>query len=58
VSPAWKGAAVFGLYDSFVTQRFGGNVAGVVLLECWLAPSMLQRIATELGAATTGFAPW
>jgi trans-2,3-dihydro-3-hydroxyanthranilate isomerase len=46
----------FDLYDSFTTRRFGGNVAGVVLLERFLAPSLMQRIATELGAATTGFA--
>jgi PhzF family phenazine biosynthesis protein len=46
----------FELYDSFATRRFGGNVAGVVLLKRWLPASVMQRIARELGAATTGFA--
>jgi trans-2,3-dihydro-3-hydroxyanthranilate isomerase len=46
---------LFELYDSFATRRFGGNVAGVVLTEIPLAPAVMQHIAAELGAPTTGF---
>jgi len=46
----------FELYDSFATQRFGGNVAGVVVTKTPMAPSLMQDIASELGAPTTGFA--
>ena len=46
----------FELYDSFATRRFGGNVAGVVVTKTPMAPSLMQDIASELGAPTTGFA--
>jgi PhzF family phenazine biosynthesis protein len=46
----------FELYDSFATRRFGGNVAGVVVSDTAIAPSLMQDIACELGAPTTGFA--
>ncbi len=46
----------FELYDSFATRPFGGNVAGVVISETAIASSLMQDIATELGAPTTGFA--
>lgn len=43
------------LYDAFAATPFGGNVAGVVLLpEPGFEARMLQRIAAELGAPTTG----
>jgi PhzF family phenazine biosynthesis protein len=47
-------AAVF-LYDSFPARRFGGNVAGIVLLERPASPVWMQHVAAELGAPTTGF---
>jgi PhzF family phenazine biosynthesis protein len=46
----------FELYDSFATRRFGGNVAGVVVSATTIAPCLMQQIARELGAPTTGFA--
>ena len=46
----------FELYDSFATRRFGGNVAGVVVSDTAIAPPLMQDIACELGAPTTGFA--
>jgi trans-2,3-dihydro-3-hydroxyanthranilate isomerase len=46
----------FELYDSFATRRFGGNVAGVVVSATTIAPCLMQQIAGELGAPTTGFA--
>jgi trans-2,3-dihydro-3-hydroxyanthranilate isomerase len=45
----------FELYDSFATVRFGGNVAGVVITGTAIASSLMQNIASELGAPTTGF---
>jgi len=46
----------FELYDAFAARRFAGNVAGVVISEAAIAPSLMQDIASELGAPTTGFA--
>lgn len=43
------------LYDSFPARPFGGNVAGVVLVEQPASPVWMQHIAAELGAPTTGF---
>jgi trans-2,3-dihydro-3-hydroxyanthranilate isomerase len=43
------------LYDSFPSGPFGGNVAGVVLLERAAPRAWLQGVARELGAPTTGF---
>lgn len=43
------------LYDSFAARRFGGNIAGVVLLEAPASRRWMQGIAAELGAPTTGF---
>src|SRR5262249_57562080 len=34
---------------------FGGNVAGVVVSATTIAPCLMQQIARELGAPTTGF---
>jgi trans-2,3-dihydro-3-hydroxyanthranilate isomerase len=47
-------ARVF-LYESFAAERFGGNVAGVVLLEEPQGDEWLQGVASTLGAPTTGF---
>ena len=47
-------AAVF-LYESFPAASFGGNVAGVVLLERPASQSWMQGVAADLGAPTTGF---
>jgi trans-2,3-dihydro-3-hydroxyanthranilate isomerase len=44
------------LYDAFAAAPFGGNVAGVVLPPQQLPARMMQGIANELGAPTTGFA--
>jgi 3-hydroxyisobutyrate dehydrogenase len=46
----------FDLYDSFAGRRFGGNVAGVVICDNALPVAVMQDIACELGAPTTGFA--
>src|SRR6266536_65567 len=43
------------LLDSFAAQRFGGNPAGVVLLQRPASAAWMQGVAAELGAATTGF---
>ena len=43
------------LYESFATRPFGGNVAGVVLLDEARPDDWLQAIAAVLGAPTTGF---
>jgi len=45
----------FALYDSFAARRFGGNVAGVVVVHPLPADLVMQAIAAELGAPTTGF---
>lgn len=45
----------FALYDSFATRRFGGNVAGVVVVRPLPADHVMQAVAAELGAPTTGF---
>jgi trans-2,3-dihydro-3-hydroxyanthranilate isomerase len=46
----------FALYDSFATQQFAGNVAGVIVLDSPLPERIMQAVAAELGAPTTGFA--
>jgi hypothetical protein len=46
----------FELYDAFAARRFGGNVAGVVISQTAISPALMQNIASELGAPTTGFA--
>jgi trans-2,3-dihydro-3-hydroxyanthranilate isomerase len=43
------------LYESFPAASFGGNVAGVVLLEHSAPLSWMQGVAADLGAPTTGF---
>lgn len=44
------------LYDAFADAHFGGNVAGVVLLDESLPDdATLQALAAELNAPTTGF---
>lgn len=44
------------LYDAFAEHRFGGNVAGVVLLDPPVPDDAeLQALAAELAAPTTGF---
>jgi trans-2,3-dihydro-3-hydroxyanthranilate isomerase len=45
----------FALYDSFAVRRFEGNVAGVVVTGQPLNGALMQRIAAELAAPTTGF---
>jgi trans-2,3-dihydro-3-hydroxyanthranilate isomerase len=45
----------FALYDSFALTRFSGNVAGVVQAHPLPAEPIMQAIAAELGAPTTGF---
>lgn len=41
--------------DAFTKQPFGGNAAGVVLLDAWLDDATLTKIAAEVNAAETAF---
>src|SRR6266545_1634794 len=43
------------LLDSFAARRFGGNPAGVVLLQRPASAAWMRSVAAELGAPTTGF---
>jgi|GEM_PF-254354 len=43
------------LYDAFSEIPFGGNVAGVVLDASTLSERVMQSIASEIAAPTTGF---
>lgn len=43
------------LYDCFSSQRFGGNVGGIVFDAADLETCQMQKIARELNAAVTGF---
>jgi trans-2,3-dihydro-3-hydroxyanthranilate isomerase len=45
----------FALYDSFAARRFGGNVAGIVVVHPLPSDKVMQAVAAELGAPTTGF---
>jgi PhzF family phenazine biosynthesis protein len=54
--PGAEREIAFALYDSFATRRFGGNIGGVVMLQRSISSVLMQRVATELGAPTTGFA--
>jgi trans-2,3-dihydro-3-hydroxyanthranilate isomerase len=55
--PSTTGRSIaFSLYDSFAARRFAGNVAGVVVTAEPLPSDLMQAIATELAAPTTGFA--
>jgi PhzF family phenazine biosynthesis protein len=41
--------------NAFTTETFGGNPAGVCLLESWLPDPLLQKIATENHFSETAF---
>ena len=41
--------------DAFTGEPFGGNPAGVCLLDNWLAPAHMQRIAAENNLPETAF---
>jgi predicted PhzF superfamily epimerase YddE/YHI9 len=41
--------------NAFTSNTFGGNPAGVCLLETWLSDSLLQRIAAENNLSETAF---
>jgi PhzF family phenazine biosynthesis protein len=41
--------------DAFATSAFAGNPAGVCLLERWVQPALMQRIAAENNMAETAF---
>ncbi|WP_263434653.1 PhzF family phenazine biosynthesis protein [Comamonas odontotermitis] len=43
------------MYDAFACELHGGNVAGVVYCEAPLATRLMQHLAAELAAPTTGF---
>lgn len=43
------------LYDAFTDVRFGGNIAGVVPHAHGLTADLMQQIAREIAAPTTGF---
>jgi PhzF family phenazine biosynthesis protein len=45
----------FSLYDAFAIRPFTGNVAGVVVTERELPVPLMQAMARELAAPTTGF---
>ena len=41
--------------DAFASSAFGGNPAGVCLLDRWLQPALMQRIAAENNLPETAF---
>lgn len=43
------------IVDAFTTRQFSGNQAAVVLLESWLAPELMQNIASENNLSETAF---
>jgi trans-2,3-dihydro-3-hydroxyanthranilate isomerase len=43
------------LYAAFSARPFGGNIAGVVYDNVGLPSETMQKIASDLGAPTTGF---
>lgn len=42
--------------DAFSDKVFGGNYAGVVILDAWLSDTLMQNIATENNVSETAFA--
>ena len=42
--------------DAFTSQTFGGNPAAVCILDSWLNPELMQKIAQENNLAETAFA--
>lgn len=44
-----------GLYESFALELFAGSVAGVVITADALPETVMQGVATDLAAPTTGF---
>jgi len=42
--------------DAFSNQTFGGNPAAVCILDSWLSPELMQKIAEENNLAETAFA--
>ena len=42
--------------DAFTNQAFGGNPAAVCILDSWLNPELMQKIAQENNLAETAFA--
>nr|WP_321415188.1 PhzF family phenazine biosynthesis protein [uncultured Allomuricauda sp.] len=42
--------------DAFTSQTFGGNPAAVCILDSWLSPELMQKIAQENNLAETAFA--
>lgn len=42
--------------DAFTSQAFGGNPAAVCILDSWLSPELMQKIAQENNLAETAFA--
>jgi trans-2,3-dihydro-3-hydroxyanthranilate isomerase len=55
VEPLDRNRAFGGLYGSFARGQEGGGVAGVVITGTPLAPGVMQRVAAEFAAPTTGF---
>ena len=55
VQPFDRNQAFGGLYGSFARERAGGGVAGVVITGTPLAAEVMQRVAAEFAAPTTGF---
>lgn len=55
MEPLDRNRAFGGLYGSFARGRAGGGVAGVVITGRPLAPGVMQRVAAEFAAPTTGF---
>ena len=42
--------------DAFTNWTFGGNPAAVCILNSWLSPELMQKIAQENNLAETAFA--
>ena len=43
------------IVDAFTTRQFSGNQAAVVVLDAWLAPELMQSIASENNLSETAF---
>ena len=43
------------IVDAFATELFGGNPAGVCIIDKWIDESLMQKIATENNLSETAF---
>ena len=42
--------------NAFADKQFEGNPAGVCVLEQWIAPELMKKIAAQNNLSETGFA--